>query len=412
MSLNSVYDGEKVAVESGRHRDLRTAMMILASVLLVLISLFLLEPQVAVDEEATYESLVKRLFDEVLEGVEDMRGLPQPESTELKIVSIQYFRDKAKEQVRKESEKISLEDIVYRALFMIPQEYSIGEARVEQASAVRSAVAGNRLYIVKENFDPQDTKAARRTLAHEIAHILQSENFRNPKITTSDQRQAWIALVEGDADFTADTYMARSGLFSFTFREAVPGSLDRIKFFPYQYGSGFISALFREGGWSLINSAYQNLPRSTEEVLHPEVFLAGGSFIDVEALTPASNGFEAVFTDTFGEHFIRIMLENGASSNEAAAAAAGWGGDNVTLFNRGESYLVTWRINWDTDEDASEFFEVFDFMVVKMGGEEVEPGLYSLQGHHITFKKHGGVTEIVSSTDKPWVLSVMKLMNP
>ncbi|MFQ6135547.1 MAG: hypothetical protein ACE5KU_07040, partial [Nitrososphaerales archaeon] len=354
-----------MAVDSDTRRDLRTAVMTLTSVLLVLTALFLLEPQVAKEKEVTYESLVKGLFDEVLEEVEDMRGLPKPESTELNIVSIQWFREK--EKVREESKEISLEDIVYKALFLIPQDYSLGEARVEQAGMIISAVVGSRLYVVQEYFDPQDTQAARRTLAHEITHILQSK-FRSPDIVTFDQRQAWNALVEGDADFTADTYIARSGPSSY--KASVPGSLDRIRVFPYRYGSEFVSALYMEGGWSLVNSAYKNPPRSTEEVLHPEVYQAGGSLIDVEALTPASNGWMAVLTDTFGEYFIRIMLENGVSSDEAAMAAAGWGGDNLTLLNRGESYLVTWRINWDTEEDASEFFEAYGRMVVQMGGEE------------------------------------------
>ncbi|MFQ6135304.1 MAG: hypothetical protein ACE5KU_05775, partial [Nitrososphaerales archaeon] len=60
----------------------------------------------------------------------------------------------------------------------------------------------------------------------------------------------------------------------------------------------------------------------------------------------------------------------------------------------------------------SEFFEAYGRMVVQMGGEEVEPGLYSLHGHYVTFAKHGGVTEIASSTDKQSAVSVMKLMKP
>ncbi len=383
--------------------------MTLTSVLLVLTALFFLEPQATRANDGSYESLVKSLFDEVLDGVEDMRGLPPPKGIELNIVSIQWFSNQEEEKVQEKSEEIDLEETVYKALFLIPQDFSVGEARVKQASSIRAAVVGSRLYIVKEHFDPLDGRAARRTLAHEITHLLQSR-FRSPRLATFDQRQAWISLVEGDADFTADTYIASSGLSSYV--AAVTESLDRIQVFPYRYGSGFVSALFTEGGWSLINSAYDNPPRSTEAVLHPEIYLSNRSFTVVTALTPESNEWVAVFTDTFGEYFIRIMLENGVSEDEAERAAAGWDGDNVTLINKDGSYLLTWRISWDTVEDASEFLAAYRRMVVQMGGEEVEPGLYGLQGHYVTFTGSGRVTEISSSTNRQSVISVRMLMGP
>ena len=399
--------GANIYLNSKIHKDVLTIVMILVSVLLLVSTIFLIDPQLNPQREKTYESIVNDLFDEVLQEVQNMRDLTSPEKIELNIVSIKWFSDKAKEEVRKEREEINLEDIIHKALFIIPQNYSVGEARVEQASRIKAAVAGNQLYVVHEFFDPLNTDAARRTLAHEITHLLQNQ-FRSPSLITSDQRWAWIALVEGDADFTADTYIAGSGLLSLKAYKIE--SLDKIRGFPYQYGSGFISALFMKDGWNQVNYAYINPPRSTEEILHPEIYLAGGSFKKVEALFPGLNGWKVMLTDTFGENFIRVMLENGLSREVATEASAGWGGDNLTLFSRDENYLVTWRINWDTPDDASEFINGFKSLIVKMDGREVRPDIFIIKDHYLTLTKRDLLTEIASSSEKELIFSIQQLM--
>ena len=395
--------------DSNVHNHLNTAIMLLVSTLLVLTVLFLLEPSVPSQQEEKYTSIVNGLFNEVLHGVEDMRGLPAPEGTQLIIVPIQYFIDNAKKDVQKNQEEVNFKDIIYKSLFLIPQNYSVGEAQVAQANQILAVVDGTKLYIVKENFDPFNIRAAKRTLAHEITHLLQSQ-FMSPSLTTSDQRWAWVTLVEGDADFTADSYIAKSGLFSY--ETNVIESLDKINSFPYTYGSGFISVLYKEGGWNLINSAYKNPPRSTEEILHPNVYLEGSAFKNVDSLSPNSSGWNIILTDTFGEYFIQVMLENGVTNNEALVAATGWNGDNITLFNKDNTYLVTWSLTWNTTRDASEFIETFGKMVSQMGGEKVEPGVYHLNRYYVTFSKNGAVTEIASSTDEEPILSIMHMMKP
>ena len=401
--------GANIYLNSRIHKDVITVVMILVSVLLLVSTIFLIDPQLNPQREKTYESIVDDLFNEVLQEVQNMRDLTSPEKIELNIVSIKWFSDKAKEEVRKEREEINLEDIIHKALFIIPQNYSVGEARVEQASRIKAAVAGNQLYVVHEFFDPLNTDAARRTLAHEITHLLQNQ-FRSPSLITSDQRWAWIALVEGDADFTADTYIAGSRSRLLSLKAYKIESLDKISGFPYQYGSGFISALFMKDGWNQVNYAYINPPRSTEEILHPEIYLAGGSFKQVEALFPGLNGWKVMLTDTFGENFIRVMLENGLSREVATEASAGWGGDNLTLFSRDENYLVTWRINWDTLDDASEFINGFKSLIVKMDGREVRPDIFIIKDHYLTLTKRDLLTEIASSSEKELIFSIQQLM--
>ncbi len=44
--------------------------------------------------------------------------------------------------------------------------------------------------------------------------------------------------------------------------------------FPYMKGVVFCAKLTNDGGWKAIDEAYRNLPQSTEQILHPEKFLA------------------------------------------------------------------------------------------------------------------------------------------
>lgn len=389
--------------------NLITVILLLTSVLLVLAALFLLEPSITIQQDEKYESLVNEMFSEVLNDIEGIRNLPSPEKIELSIVSIQHFIDIAEDNVQKELEEINLDNIVHKSLFLIPQNYSVGEDRIAQAGQILAAVSGTQLYIVQEYFNPLDSQAAKRTLAHEITHLLQSQ-FNSPNLTTSDQRWAWISLIEGDADFTADSYIARSGLFSYKLNSFE--SLDKIRSFPYQYGSTFISALFEEGGWNLINKAYNKPPRSTKEILHPELFLENVSISNINALSPNSDEWKMVLTDTYGEHFIRVMLENGISSEEADVAAAGWNGGNLSLFNKGESYLVTWSVNWATVNDSSEYIESYGNMIKNIGGTIVEPDLYYFNDHYVILLKKGTMTQLASSTNKEIILSIMHLNIP
>ncbi len=411
-----------------RHK-IRIAALILMPLLLVLSVESLIEPQTTTttlqtssstitstttsaqnqtqSKDAAYESLVRSLFNQVLKDVSNLRELPAPSSTALQIVSISFFQNQEKQDVQRQTTSINLENIVYRALFLMPQNYSVGTARVAEAGKVLSAVAGTKLYIVKEYFNPENNKDARRTLAHEITHILQSR-FKQPKITTFDQSQAWTALIEGDADFTADTYIKTSGPFATAYAYApIPNSLDRITGFPYSYGSSFIEALYNKGGWSLVDSAYSRPPRSSKEILHPDAYLAENSFIKVAALTPRTGVWNTSWTNTEGEYFIRIMLENGVPADIAETAATGWNGDNLTLFSRNNTYLVTWRISWETEADASEFYQAYQATLSNLGSEKVETNLYHLLDHYVTVTKNGLVTEIISSQDQESVASFL-----
>jgi hypothetical protein len=136
--------------------------------------------------------------------------------------------------------------------------------------------------------------------------------------------------------------------------------------FRNEYGRQFVEALYRSNGWTAVNQAYEELPVSTEQILHPDKYLAGEKPIDVAA-APVPKAFgsdwQIIVNEVLGEWRTYLLLT--ASVDEAARlseetaqkAAAGWGGDHYRVYydpKSDQSALVLEWI-WDTPADAAEF---------------------------------------------------------
>jgi hypothetical protein len=154
--------------------------------------------------------------------------------------------------------------------------------------------------------------------------------------------------------------------------ERVPAYMQERFKFPYLDGSNFVLSLKKQGGWEAVNRAYQNPPRSTEEILHPEKYQTGDDpprLPDLSDLTVT--GYQAIHQDTLGEFGIRTLLA-GANRKLAAKRAAGWGGDRAVVFERkeGGGLLLVWVVDWDTPADAAEFMDGMEEVLARRASEE------------------------------------------
>lgn len=219
-------------------------------------------------------------------------------------------------------------------------------------------------------------------VAHELGHSLQHQHFSIPKVeamTDLDQRLASMALIEGDAMLTMLAYMAdvndvrlSRALVAATSAarqpDAVryaqgtggsdalmrsPGLLRERVMFPYLQGTAFLTSVHRAGGFPLVNRVYAAPPETTEQVLHPEKYLAGEHAIPVE-FPGVPPGWQKALTGRMGELQTRVILENCTSHDRARRAAQGWGGDQFMLIERQGRALV-WLTAWDSELDAEEF---------------------------------------------------------
>ena len=218
------------------------------------------------------------------------------------------------------------------------------------------------------------TAAARVTYAHEYTHALQDAAFhagaaQDRVAGERDQALALLALEEGDASTAmvlwAIGHLSADQLAGITATplpdmSGIPAWMVRLLEFPYLPGSEFVGRLYASGGWAGVDAAYGHPPASTEQVLHPEKYSGGEVPVAVEALDPwtaLGAGWSHVLDTTMGEEWIATWLEGlGVSAKAAAAAAAGWGGDRLTVANTADGrWALAWRIGWDAPGDATEF---------------------------------------------------------
>jgi hypothetical protein len=218
------------------------------------------------------------------------------------------------------------------------------------------------------------------TYSHEFTHQLQDQNFNLDKLGTdavnqSDRTLAQLALIEGDAVSvqnrwtTANLTPEEMGQLltasldpdALAALQRAPAYLRETSLFPYLSGNPFVESLIAGGGYEAVSAAFAKLPVSTEQVLHPEKYAAGETPVEVKLptnlATSMGTGSSEGGQDTLGEFVLRLWLtQNGVPSATAAAAAAGWGGDRLSLLRGpGSSIDIGIVTKWDTAADASDF---------------------------------------------------------
>jgi hypothetical protein len=227
-----------------------------------------------------------------------------------------------------------------------------------------------------EIFGGDEPPAWRKAIcAHELTHALQDQNF--PEVfelmeaneTSGDEILALQCLIEGDATFIQQAYMMgkltkeeMSELWNYslgiTEEIKIDPLIEKIMIFPYLEGTKFIFDLYMKGDIQEINKAFENLPATTEQIMHPEKYFKGekGSEVSLPNLANNQNNWTKIEEDILGEAMIYLTLINYLSEQEARSSAEGWGGDRYTYYESEGNYLLIAKQNWDSRKDAFEFY--------------------------------------------------------
>ena len=349
----------------------------------------------------TLEKKYEKLAHEVLAETSRLRGLPPPENFEVKAVSSSWVLKHWASGESTSSE--SLEWKIYRALLLVPAESSPQEFETSWVKLIIAASSGETLYIVWDRMENLSKAELLRILAHESTHILQYVNFDQPQPETYDGRQALAALIEGDADLTADSFLEAKGLKpplrqlyrpeKFGYRDAV----FLLRYFPYQYGESFVAYLRSHGGWKLVNEAYSNPPRSAEQVMHPEKYLEGEEFAEPE--TPKiGDSWVLLGEDRLGEYFIQVYLARWIGWDEAVQASEGWNGDKACYYEDGDGgFLLVWVTMWDSSKDAKEYLEALTHALGEAGGVKVSAELWRIGETYMAVKSSNDKVTLIST---------------
>lgn len=200
---------------------------------------------------------------------------------------------------------------------------------------------------------------------HELVHAHQDARegglraFFGAADRTLDTTLARRCIIEGEAELVAvvalrgEEAAAKTDL-------AAAGTLDRLlggamTGLIYESGRRLAFQRHREGGLDAVRALWRQAPTSTEQVLH-----VGKCGIDlpVAVAVPDVPGLTPAHATTLGELMIVDLLRQLGNDRLAASlAAAGWDGDRLVSFDRGDEAAVAlvWRSVWDRAEDAEDF---------------------------------------------------------
>jgi hypothetical protein len=212
---------------------------------------------------------------------------------------------------------------------------------------------------------------------HELRHAIQDQHFRLAALLGDlsdydDRKLAVLAAIEGDATlvmirqlgfdpaligdvFSAEnvlSFSALAGAFSLT---SAPDIVKYQLLMPYLEGMKFSQAIFNNKKWKGLNQVLSRKPLSSEQILHPQKYLAAEKPQAVFIGYRPSRGY-LLHSGVIGEYYLNVLLKNGT---EIADAAAGWGGDLFSLYRDGDSRLLLWEAQWDTPQDCSRFHSAF-----------------------------------------------------
>ncbi|HEX5823355.1 MAG TPA: hypothetical protein VFY18_02750 [Candidatus Limnocylindrales bacterium] len=282
---------------------------------------------------------------------------------------------------------------IMKALGLLPADASLTDLYID---LLGSQVAGlynpddKKLYVVSKSGGIGATEKV--TFSHEFTHALQDQNFdlgslKLDEIGQGDRSFARLALVEGDATLVMSQWeiqhlsqaelgeiLSASGDDeSLRILLAMPPILRESLLFPYTMGLGFVQGLQIDGGWEAVNTTFANPPDSSEQILHPDKYVAHEKPVAVELpKTLASglgSGWKVGLEDSFGEFQMQVWLKQNTTVPAATAidAAAGWGGDRVAVVNGPNgAWAVVFRTAWDSDADATAFETVATPIVEKL----------------------------------------------
>lgn len=310
----------------------------------------------------------------IIDRVARLRGTPPKGEVAMNLVgrreAVQYFRDGIEEEDR---QRYQVQEDVYRLLGLIPETTRLLDSLL---SFLGQGVLGfydsdlNAFYLL-DDIGSIEGVVARSTLVHEFTHALQDQYSDLDALSESreDDWDASLALshaVEGEAVAMEAAYEGFSWRLVSCFTippvtgGGIPYVIRRDLMTWYEDGYCFIDAVKSAlpGGAA---GVFERLPVSTEQVLHPQKYLAGETPIPV-SLPPLAGalgeGWSVVEGSTLGEYALQNLLVLGlpAQRPRVQDAAAGWGGDAWRLYGRDGSRLLQATVAWDSPGDAQQFF--------------------------------------------------------
>lgn len=302
---------------------------------------------------------------ELMRFVSDARGRPWSSPVVVEMASEGEFQERLLEDFEEDRDELETTERIFRALGFLEDDSDLAESLKDLLSI---GVVGfydpttKELVIRGDDFGPY----ARTVIVHELVHAFDDQHFDldREELEDADDESgfAFSSLVEGNARRVENQY--RATMSREESREALreemalgSGSMDDLAripmvlldllIAPYELGEPFAAILADGDGEDGVDNAFAEPPLTSSEILHPERYLDGFEFAQVEA-PPAPA--EVTDQGVFGELLLGMLLNEVVSSSDALRAAEAWAGD--------------WYVSW---QEADRTCIRVDFASVETG---------------------------------------------
>jgi hypothetical protein len=335
------------------------------------------EPDLEGGSDVPAEGPTPPVIEDVMREVEELRGFDYAHPVVAQPVDQQEIAEDlvAYADIAYPAEQYERRSLAWDTIGVVPDGTSLRQAYESYGSTQVIGYYDTLTGELKFIGTGSPTPLERITLAHELTHAIDDQRFGLETLDQlsaecRDERSAAaIAVVEGNATFFmlrwAERFLTpeeqvRVGIEAAqqdTSTEGIPPFIQRLQAWSYDQGLRFIGALESRGGLDAVDAAFEDLPVSTEQIIHPERYPNDAPTpVDVGDLSGAlGDGWEDLDVMTIGEAWLSLALGLRLDGSEVQEATAGWDGGLYRGWSDGRDAAVVLATEWDGAADAEEF---------------------------------------------------------
>lgn len=327
--------------------------------------------------------------DNVLHQMSQILDLPIKEPLKKSLRSKQEIREYliGEENEDKSDAERYADDRTLEAFGLIPKGFPLDSFMLD---VLTDQVAGlydpkaKEFYIAA--WIPADDQES--VMAHELTHALEDQSFGiDPWIKAArpndDAELARDAVSEGSAmaamvdyelvdrkmsvrDLPDVSGLIRSGAIAEMGKDPklskAPGYIRDELLFPYLAGTSFAQEFLKaHSGWQDLHMVFENPPVSTQQIMHPALYLKGAK---AEMVTlPKWKGFapadwKLLEENILGEFGLDEVLKQFIGQERADGISTAWDGDRYASFEdaKTKQTRLVFRLELDNADDAARFF--------------------------------------------------------
>ncbi len=264
-----------------------------------------------------------------------------------------------------------------------PLEQTLNDILTEQIAGLYDP--DSQEFFISDWTEPAEQ---RMIMAHELTHALQDQHYhidawRDAAKPNDDAELARDSVLEGAAVAAMIDYMLRDEGKGVRDLPAVDPSLilgdtassplfskapmvirDEL-LFPYLAGMTFTQAILKAtNGWPDFGRVFANPPQSTQQIMHPDLYLHGVTrapvtLPDFSTLLPAE--WKQLDANLMGEFGLQEVLKQFLTESQALSMAPAWAGDRYAILENQQTKqdLLIFRLRLTSEADAGRFFDLY-----------------------------------------------------